>query len=212
MLKAFLDLEGWIIERPFTWKCFSFFCFTYSDASEDKREELNCEFSLLPDFQIVQISQITLKKFQTFTKFTKPFFNFCYQSSSKATWVRMCVHNKVTWSNHANFLLSVRVFAWCYSDHNMFGITWLLVSFHVQGTLCIEWSPKTRRWRYKLNAKFFQFYQLYESNSIWSWRLKLRQSTMSLLMSTNPTLVSATLTLLIVADSPFSSHHFCRTW
>ena len=42
-------------------------------------------------------------------------------------------------------------YQYCYALYNMFGITWLLVSFRVyQGTLCIEWSPKTRRWRYKL--------------------------------------------------------------
>ena len=62
---------------------FLFFCFIYSDASEDKRE-LNCEFSLLPDFQIVQRSQFTFKKFQTFTKFTKLFSIFAISLHPKS--------------------------------------------------------------------------------------------------------------------------------
>ena len=53
---------------------FLFFCLIYSDASEDKRE-LNCEFSLLPDFPIVQRSQITFKKFKILLSFQN-FFQF----------------------------------------------------------------------------------------------------------------------------------------
>lgn len=95
----------------------------------------------LPDLKPSEDLKLTFKEFKILQSL-QSFFNFCNPSWSKATCARMCVYNKVTWSNHANLLLSVRVFPWRFFWPDVFGITRSLVSLHVQhGTLCTEGSP-----------------------------------------------------------------------